>query len=137
MSTTSFQGRSPYGSDARVPAEYKFTPRSIAGAKNPPLLDKECTGVSLAEIPLNRINDGKVNLTYIIDAYIGCGSKGNEFFTRMFELETGQEYVRKTIVEKADNQGCNAGKLAKELQETWEKDIKTFKKERAPYLLYK
>jgi uncharacterized protein YbbC (DUF1343 family) len=137
MSTTSFQGRSPYGSDARIPAEYKFTPRSIAGAKNPPLLDKECTGVSLAEIPLNRINDGKVNLTYIIDAYIGCGSKGNEFFTRMFELETGQEYVRKTIIEKADNQGCNAGKLAKELQETWEKDIKAFKKERAPYLLYK
>ena len=45
--------------------------------------------------------------------------------------------MRKTISEKADNQGCNAGKLAKELQETWEKDIKTFKKERAPYLLYK
>lgn len=137
MSTTSFQGRSPYGTDARVSAEYKFTPRSVAGAKNPPLLDKECTGVNLTEIPINRINDGKVNLTYIIDAYIGCGSKGNDFFTRMFELEIGQEYVRKAIIEKAGNQGCNAGKLAAELQETWEKDIKTFKKERAPYLLYK
>ena len=137
MSTTSFQGRSPYGTDARVPAEYKFTPRSVAGAKNPPLLDKECTGVNLTEIPINRINDGKVNLTYIIDAYIGCGSPGNDFFTRMFELEIGQEYVRKAIIEKAGNQGCNAGKLAAELQETWQKDVKAFKKERAPYLMYK
>lgn len=137
MSTTSFQGKSPYGSDARVAAEYKFTPRSVAGAKNPPLLNKDCQGVNLTEIPINRINDGKVNLTYIIDAYIGTGSKGDEFFTRMFELETGQEYVRKTIIEKASNQGCNAGKLAKELQDSWQKEVKAFKKDRTPYLLYK
>lgn len=137
MATTSFQGRSAYGTDARVPAEYKFTPRSVAGAKNPPLLDKECMGVSLADIPINRINDGKVNLTYIIDAYIGCGSKGDEFFTRMFELEIGNSQVRKTIIEKASNQGCNAGKLAVELQDSWQKEVKAFKKERAPFLLYK
>ena len=137
MSTTSFQGRSPYGSDARVAAGYKFTPRSVAGAKNPPLLDKECTGVNLAEIPINRISDGYVNLTYIIDAYIGCGSPGDEFFNRAFELEIGQSWVRNTIKEKASNQGCNAGKLAKELQTAWQKDVKAFKKERAPYLLYK
>ena len=55
----------------------------------------------------------------------------------MFELEIGQEYVRKAIIEKAGNQGCNAGKLAAELQETWQKEVKAFKKERAPYLMYK
>ena len=137
MATTSFQGRSAYGTDARVPAEYKFTPRSIAGAKNPPLLDKECIGVNLTEIPINRINDGRVNLSYIIDAYIGCGSKGDDFFTRMFELETGQSWCREFIKENASNQGCNAGRLAKKMQEMWQKDIKAFKKDRAPYLLYK
>lgn len=137
MSTTSFQGRSPYGTDTRVPAEYKFTPRSVAGAKNPPLLDKECTGVSLTGIPVNRICDGKINLTYIIDAYIGCGSTGDEFFNRAFELEIGQAWVRNTIKEKASNQGCNAGKLARELQDGWQKDVKAFKKERAPYLMYR
>ena len=137
MSTTSFQGRSPYGADTRVPAEYRFTPRSIAGAKNPPLLDKECTGVSLTGIPVNRICDGKINLTYIIDAYIGCGSTGDEFFNRAFELEIGQAWVRNTIKERASNQGCNAGKLARELQDSWQKDVKAFKKERAPYLMYR
>lgn len=55
----------------------------------------------------------------------------------MFELEIGRAWVRYAIEEKASNQGCNAGKLAKELQETWQKDVKAFKKERAPYLLYK
>ena len=137
MSTTSMTGTSPYGSSERVPVSFNFTPRSIAGAKNPPLLDKNCNGVNLTDIPLNLINDGRVNLTYIIDAYMGCGGTGNEFFTRMFELETGQEYVRKTIMEKAASPGCNAGKLASELQKSWQADVRSFKKDRSPYLLYK
>ena len=137
MHTTSVGNNNPYGAKARTSAEYIFTPQSVDGAKNPPLLGKECRGVSLTEIPLKRINDGKINLTYIIDAYIGCGSVGDKFFTRMFELETGGEYVRKTIIEKAVGQNCNAGELAKELQHSWQSNIVVFKKERAPFLLYK
>ena len=137
MSTTAIEGRNPYGTPSRVAASYSFTPRSVAGAKNPPLLDKECTGVSLTDIPINRIAEDRVNLTYVIDAYIGCGSTSDEFFNRMFELETGQNWCRNFIKEKATDQNCNAGKLARQMQDVWQKDVRTFKKERAPYLLYK
>lgn len=136
MTTTSVTGRDPYGEKERVAAPFAFTPRSVAGAKNPPLLNKDCKGVDLRTLPINRINDGKVNLTYIIDAYIGSGSTGDAFFTKMFELEIGQEWVRKTIIKEAKDNTVNAGELAKKLDRKWSKEVQNFIKERKPYLLY-
>ena len=53
---------------------------------------------------------------------------GDKFFTRFFELLIGVDYVRPMI---------EAGKTAKEIKSCWKNDVRRFKKQRKPYLLYK
>ena len=79
-----------YGHPNMLGYKYSFTPRSIPGAKNPPLLDKECWGVDLTVNPsIEQINQDGINLEYIVDAYTNM-NLGDHFFRNMFELEIGQ-----------------------------------------------
>ena len=116
-----------YGHPNMLGYKYSFTPRSIPGAKNPPLLDKECWGVDLTVNPsIEQINQDGINLEYVVDAYTNL-NLGDHFFRNMFELEIGQAYVRKMIKE---------GKSAKEIEAMWTEDVEKFKEQRKPYLLY-
>ncbi len=116
-----------YGHPNMLGYKYSFTPRSIPGAKNPPLLDKECWGVDLTVNPsIEQINKDGINLEYVVDAYTNL-NLGDHFFRKMFELEIGQSYVRKMIKE---------GKSAKEIEAMWTEDVEKFKEQRKPYLLY-
>ena len=116
-----------YGHPNMKGYKYSFTPRSIPGAKNPPLLDKECWGVDLTVNPsIEEINKDGINLEYVVDAYTNM-NLGDHFFRNMFELEIGQAYARKMIKE---------GKSAKEIEAMWVEDVEKFKEERKPYLLY-
>ena len=116
-----------YGHPNMLGYKYSFTPKSIPGAKNPPLLDKECWGVDLTVNPsIEQINQDGINLEYVVDAYTNL-NLGDHFFRNMFELEIGQAYVRKMIKE---------GKSAKEIEAMWTEDVEKFKEERKPYLLY-
>lgn len=106
---------------------FSFIPRSIPGAKNPPQLNKECFGVDLRTSPsIAEINAKGVNLEYVIDAYTNL-NLDDHFFRGMFELETGQAYVRKMIKE---------GKSADQIKAMWAEDVAKFKEQRKPYLLY-
>ncbi|MBQ1929015.1 MAG: DUF1343 domain-containing protein [Bacteroidales bacterium] len=106
---------------------FSFIPRSIPGAKNPPQLNKLCWGVDLREKPsIEEINKDGINLEYIVDAYTNL-NLDDHFFRKMFELEIGQDYVRKMIKQ---------GKSAKEIEAVWVEDVEKFKQERKPYLLY-
>jgi len=67
-----------------------------------------------------------VDLSYLIDAYKNL-NMGDHFFRPFFELLVGRDYVRKMIL---------AGKSASEIKAVWQEDVVTFKKQRAPYLLY-
>lgn len=108
--------------------EFVFTPRSTAGAKNPPQLGKECYGTDLRSEPCNNcINKKGIDLSYVIDAYNRSGKPGDKFFNNMFEKEIGQAYVREMIKE---------GKSAAEIKAIWAADVEQFKKDRKPYLLY-
>lgn len=108
--------------------EFAFTPRSTAGAKNPPQLGKECYGTDLRSEPCNNcINKKGIDLSYVIDAYNRSGKPGDKFFNNMFEKEIGQAYVREMIKE---------GKSAAEIKARWAADVEQFKKDRKPYLLY-
>ena len=116
-----------YGHPNMLGYKYSFTPKSIPGAKNPPLLDKECWGVDLTvNHSLEQINQDGINLEYVVDAYTNL-NLGDHFFRNMFELEIGQAYVRKMIKE---------GKSAKEIEAMWVEDVEKFKEERKPFLLY-
>ncbi|MCQ2147306.1 MAG: DUF1343 domain-containing protein [Bacteroidales bacterium] len=117
-----------YGHPDMTGYEFSFTPKSIDGAKNPPLLEQLCNGVDLRKKPLEEILSEHTNLEYIVDAYTNL-NVGDSFFGKnnFFELLIGQRYVREMI---------ESGKSASEIKATWSDDVEKFKKQRKPYLLY-
>lgn len=107
--------------------DFKFTPRSVPGAKNPPQLDRECQGIDLRYSPsLAEINERGIDLTYVIEAYNNL-NLDDHFFRSFFELLVGRDYVRKMI---------KAGKSAEEIEAMWVEDVVAFKQQRQPYLIY-
>lgn len=105
---------------------FDFTPRSVDGAKNPPLLDKLCHGRDLRNLSDEEIIAKGVDFSYVIDAYNNT-NLGDEFFTRFFELLAGNGDIRQMIKD---------GKSAEEIKATWADDVEKFKNQRRPYLLY-
>ncbi|KGI60687.1 MULTISPECIES: exo-beta-N-acetylmuramidase NamZ domain-containing protein [unclassified Prevotella] len=115
-----------YGHPLLKGGTYDFIPRSISGAKNPPLLNEQCHGVNLTMIPNEDIWKNGLDLSYVIDAYRKIGI-GDKFFTPFFEKLIGVGYVRKMI---------ESGHNAKSIKARWKNDVKKFKIQRKPYLLY-
>ena len=115
-----------YGHPDYEGGEFEFTPRSMAGAKNPPLKDQKCHGVDLRGLDDEQIIASGFNLEYVIDAYRNLDI-GEKFFTRMFLLLTGVDYIKQMIIE---------GKSADEIRKVWQKDVEEFKLLRRRYLLY-
>ena len=66
------------------------------------------------------------NLEYVIDAYRNL-DMGEKFFTRMFLLLTGVDYIKEMII---------AGHSADEIRARWQGDVERFKVQRRKYLLY-
>ena len=116
-----------YGHPDYKGSNYSFTPQSISGAKNPPLLGQKCYGVDLSDTDDKYIRKQGIDLSYVIDAYKNLNI-GSKFFTSFFDLLAGCSYVREMI-----EQGCDAD----EIKARWQDDVTKFKKQRAPYLIYK
>ena len=115
-----------YGHPNMKGYSYSFTPRSVPGAKNPPLLGKRCHGADLSGKSDEELRREGLNLTYVIDAYRNLNI-GDRFFTSFFELLMGTSYVRQMIKE---------GRSAEEIRARWMPDVERFKEQRRPYLLY-
>ena len=117
-----------YGHPDMTDCDFSFTPRSVAGAKNPPLLDKLCYGRDLRGLSNEEIWEEGINLGYVIDAYRNLDI-GPDFFGngRFFKLLTGSAKVYDAIL---------AGRTKEEIEASWEADIAAFKALRQPYLLY-
>lgn len=116
-----------YGHPNIKDANFSFTPRSVEGAKYPPLLNKRCYGVDLRTIPHEEVIAKGFNLEYLIDAYKRLGV-GNDFFNSFFEKLMGVDYIRKMIIE---------GRSADEIRAMWQDEVEQFKTLRRKYLLYK
>ena len=108
----------------------RFTPRSIEGAKNPKLLNKECYGWDLSGTPqetLQKVN-GRVQLKWLIEAYKLFPQKDSFFLKNNFiNLLAGSDALAKQIKE---------GKSETEIRKSWEPALSNFKKIRTKYLLY-
>jgi len=115
-----------YGHPEMKGYSFSFTPRSVAGAKKPPLLNQLCYGVDLRNVEDNDIFAKGFNLEYVIDAYNNL-KMGDKFFTPFFEKLVGVDYIRKMIIE---------GKPESEIREMWQDDVRKFREQRRPYLLY-
>lgn len=116
-----------YGHPDYKDSDFSFTPKSMPGAQNPPLLGKLCYGVDLRNLLNDEIIEKGFNLSYIIDAYNNLNI-GNRFFSPFFENLVGVDYIRMDII---------AGKSANEIKAKWSDDVENFKNQRRPYLLYK
>src|SRR5690606_12210659 len=102
-----------YGHPDYKGSDFSFTPRSLPGAKNPPLLNKKCFGVDLRNVPNDEIIGKEFDLTYIIDAYNNLNI-GEKFFTSFFENLVGVNYIRRDIMN---------GKSAEEIKDKWADDV--------------
>lgn len=116
-----------YGHPGMKGRDFEFTPRSVAGAKNPPQLNALCHGVDLSGLDDEDIIAKGINLEYVIDAYRDLGMPKDEFFRSFFEKLIGRGDIRDMIAN---------GKSADEIKATWADDVKRFKRQRAKYLLY-
>lgn len=115
-----------YGHPDYKGGDITFTPRSVPGAKNPPLLNEECHGRDLRKLSeCEAIRQG-LSLEYVVDAYNKTGL-GEKFFTGFFEKLIGRGDIRGMIME---------GRSADEIKATWADDVKRFREQRKPYLLY-
>lgn len=117
-----------YGHPDMARTGFSFTPRSMAGAKHPPLKDRKCHGVDLRRKSQKLIRAKGLDLTYIIDAYQKMGAPEN-FWRRdgFFELLIGVDYVREMI---------EAGASAEEIKARWAGDVEKFEAQRTNYLIY-
>ncbi len=115
-----------YGHPEMKDRTYSFTPRSMAGARKPPLMGSECHGVDLSGIPDDEAIAQGISLGYLIDAFRDL-DMGDKFFTSFFELLIGRGDIRGMI---------ESGMSADEIKATWADDVKRFREQRRPYLLY-
>lgn len=116
-----------YGHPDYKDGDYSFTPQSTPGAKNPPLLGQECHGRDLSRKSDKAIRRKGIDLSYVIDAYSNLNI-GGKFFTSFFDLLAGCSYIREMIEQ---------GYPAEEIRARWKDDVRKFKKQRKPYLIYK
>lgn len=116
-----------YGHPEMTGCDFRFTPRSTPGAKNPPLLGQECHGVDLRKQSGETAIAEGFTLRYVIDAYRRTGCRGEAFFTPFFEKLVGVDYIRKMIIE---------GRSEEEIRARWANDVIRFREQRKPYLLY-
>jgi len=107
---------------------FKFTPKSVEAAKNPPHKDVECSGYNLADKGKEIVLSKELNLSWLIDFYNNCPDKKTFFETDgMFKLLAGTEQLRKQLEE---------GKTEKEIRDSWKPGLEKFRETRGKYLIY-
>ncbi len=121
-----------YGHPKMTGRSFSFTPESRPGAKQPPQKDVKCYGVDLTGLDNEEIIAQGINLEYLIDAYRDVTAHSSDpadkkFFTSFFEKLIGKAEIR-PMIEK--------GMSADEIKATWADDVKAFREQRRPYLLY-
>lgn len=116
-----------YGHPSMKARGFTFRPKSMPGAKNPPLLGKLCQGIDLRGLSESEAFGKGVDLSYIIDAYSAMTVGKEKFFNSFFDKLIGNRTVRKMIV---------AGKSADEIRASWHDEVEEYKQLRSKYLIY-
>ncbi|ANW97435.1 hypothetical protein AXE80_05205 [Wenyingzhuangia fucanilytica] len=111
-----------YGSALFSTSDFSYTPQPNNGSKHPKDENKLCFGVDLKNTPYLN----KVNIEWLVDAYQKYPNK-EKFFGATFTIHTGD-----TLLQHQLEQGLSA----KEIENSWQKEIEKFKIIRAKYLNY-
>ena len=108
---------------------YHFTPLSVTGAKNPPLLNQVCYGYDLSKIDVPQETGSQLSLKWLITAYRLFPDKDHFFIGegKFFNKLAGNDVLQQQLKE---------GKTEEEIRKSWEPALSNFKKIRKKYLLY-
>lgn len=104
--------------------DFAYTPQPNFGAKYPKHKGEVCYGKDLRET--ERLSS--IRLQWLIDAYRNSKNKEGFFNTKSFTSHAGTKKLQEQIIQ---------GYTEQEIKKTWRKDLESFKKIRAQYLLYK
>ncbi len=117
-----------FGSPRLPDTGFNFTPASVAGAKNPPLLGVVCYGTDLRNAIKDKlVPSPEINLDWVISAYRDYPEK-DKFFTSYFDVLAAGPGLREQILK---------GMTSDEIRASWQEGLKKFGEIRAKYLLYK
>ncbi len=126
---------SPYLKDAEG-YDFVFTPKSMAGATEPPFMDEACYGVDLRSIPISEIWERQINLEYLVGAYRSITQNKPDVSFWGTPDEQGRYWIDKLTGSDEVRKKIEAGETAEEIKAGWQDDIALFKEQRKPYLLY-
>jgi uncharacterized protein YbbC (DUF1343 family) len=117
------------GAPKATTGDFKFIPRSMEGAADPPQKGKECRGWDFSGISVDSLfGQGRIDLQYLIEFYQNYPDKKGFFLeTAHFDALAGSKELKQQII---------AGKTEDEIRVGWETGIKSFKEIRKKYLLY-
>jgi len=116
-----------YGSPKLPDKGFSFIPESVPGAKNPPFLGEKCYGTDLRNAIKDKlVPSPRINLEWLIDAYLNYPDKNN-FFTSYFDMLAAGPLLREQI---------QKGMSAEEIRATWKDGLEKFGRIRQKYLLY-
>ncbi|MCK9342873.1 MAG: DUF1343 domain-containing protein [Massilibacteroides sp.] len=105
---------------------FSFTPTAMPGYSTHPLhQDELCYGMDLRELPFK----GGLDLHFLLEMYQRSGKHKALFFSRpqWFDLLAGTKQLRLQIIRELSE---------KEIRESWQPALNTYKKIRKKYLLY-
>ena len=102
---------------------FTYTPQANFGAKYPKHKGELCHGEDLSNVTVKD----EMTLKWIIKAYENSTDKSLFFLTNGFTKHAGTTKLQKQI---------EAGLSEKDIKATWQKDLDSFKKTRANYLIY-
>ncbi|MGX5819706.1 exo-beta-N-acetylmuramidase NamZ family protein [Chitinophaga lutea] len=113
-----------YGHPSLPKNLYSFTPRSVPGAKKPPLLDQTCYGYDLSR---ETGPQQHIRLDFILNAYKLFPDK-TKFFNAFFNKLAGNNQLMEQIKRGESEAG---------IRRSWEPGLQQFRAIRKKYLLYK
>jgi uncharacterized protein YbbC (DUF1343 family) len=124
-----------YGHPAINPTLFSFTPKSVTGAKNPPLLNQTCYGRDLSgiKIDITKPEWQKIQLSYLMDAYQLYPDKAT-FFLK--PDKNNQYFFNKLAGNATLMEQLKAGTDEATIRKSWEPGLIAFKQVRKKYLLY-
>ena len=102
--------------------DYTYTPQPNDGAKHPKNEGKLCFGMNLTSV--EKLNH--INLEWLISAYQHTKNK-DQFFNSFFSKLAGTKKLQQQI---------EGGSNEKEIKESWQNGLTTYKKMREKYILY-
>jgi uncharacterized protein YbbC (DUF1343 family) len=118
-----------YGSPSFPAGTETFTPESMSGARNPPLLGQLCNGFDLSQINVAKETGARWSLKWILKAYSLYPDKPHFFNGNgsTFDRLAGNGILEEQILQ---------GLTEEEIRKSWEPALSNFKRIRKKYLMY-